>query len=104
MPAFWVAVVEIILAVVAIGLAIYQALQKPPAPPVPTPEQLSGMPIADQGKPIPVLFGTRIINQPNVVWFETGKPKTLEGSDQQISANGLTLPQKIMVSPKEVGA
>lgn len=74
--------------------------QKPPAPPVPTPEQLAGMPTAEQGKPIPVLFGTRMINQPNVVWYKAGKYDTSGTPDPK---NDLTGPQRIMISAGELG-
>ena len=63
------AVISIVLAVISIGLAIYQALQKPPKPPVPTPEEVERIPTADQGTPIPVVFGFRSVSHANVVWW-----------------------------------
>ena len=35
------------------------------------PGQIDGkdVPTAEQGKPIPVLFGTRILSGPNIVWW-----------------------------------
>ena len=48
---------------------------KPPKPVSPTPGNLD-VPVAESGKPIPVLFGTRVIRQANVVWY--GDVKTTE--------------------------
>ena len=45
------------------------------APAAPTPGNLD-VPVAESGKPIPVLFGTRVIRQANVVWY--GDVKTTE--------------------------
>ena len=48
---------------------------KPPKQAAATPGHLD-VPVAESGKAIPVLFGTRVINQPNVVWY--GDVKTTE--------------------------
>lgn len=48
---------------------------RPPKPAAPTPGSLD-VPVAESGKPIPVLFGTRVIRQANVVWY--GDVKTSE--------------------------
>lgn len=40
-----------------------------PKPQAPTPGEVGGVATAEAGKPIPVLFGTRVISQPNVVWW-----------------------------------
>ena len=48
---------------------------KPPKPAAPTPGNLD-VPVAESGKPISVLFGTRVIRQANVVWY--GDVKTTE--------------------------
>ena len=48
---------------------------KPPKPASATPGNLD-VPVAEFGKPIPVLFGTRVIRQANVVWY--GDVKTTE--------------------------
>ena len=45
------------------------------APAAATPGHLD-VPVAESGKAIPVLFGTRVVNQPNVVWY--GDVKTTE--------------------------
>lgn len=48
---------------------------RPPKPAAPTPGNLD-VPVAESGKAIPVLFGTRVIRQANVVWY--GDVKTTE--------------------------
>ena len=41
-----------------------------PKPQTPQPGDIGdNIPLADSGKEIPVLFGTRILSQPNVVWW-----------------------------------
>lgn len=60
----WVALV---IAVIAIVVAYVMA----PKPQSVTPAGLSEfqLPTAEVGREIPVLFGTRIIEGPNVVWY-----------------------------------
>jgi hypothetical protein len=41
---------------------------KPPKPDTPQPGNIEA-PVASEGQPIPVLFGTRVIRQPNCVWY-----------------------------------
>lgn len=82
-------------------MTIYSLFQKPPTPPTPTPDQLTGVPTAEQGKPIPVLFGTRLISQPNVVWYATG---TGLRDNPTVSLNGLTPPLRIMISSDDLSA
>jgi hypothetical protein len=48
---------------------------RPPKPAAATPSNLD-VPVAESGKAIPVLFGTRVIRQANVVWY--GDVKTTE--------------------------
>ena len=48
---------------------------KPPKPASAVPGHLD-VPVAESGKAIPVLFGTRVIRQANVVWY--GDVKTTE--------------------------
>lgn len=67
-------VVLLVLAVISLGLSIYQMLQSPPEPPVPSPRSINGVPEAEQGMDVPVLFGKRWISKSNVVWW--GRPKT----------------------------
>jgi hypothetical protein len=40
-----------------------------PKPQKPQPGELSGAPVAQAGKPIPVLFGSRRIKQANCIWW-----------------------------------
>ena len=55
-------------AVLVAGLFISRALA--PKPAAPPPGDITGsVPTAEAGKAIPVLFGTRILSQPNVVWW-----------------------------------
>ena len=55
-----------------IGSLLAPRPQKPAAPSAGNLE----VPIAEAGKPIPVLFGTRVSHQANVVWY--GDVKTTE--------------------------
>ena len=48
---------------------------RPPKPASVSPGTVD-VPVAEQGKPIPVLFGTRVIRQANCVWY--GDIKTTE--------------------------
>lgn len=52
-----------------ITLVVSYALR--PKPEAPTPSSLGDLqvPVAEEGLPIPVLFGTRDIRGPNVVWY-----------------------------------
>lgn len=42
-----------------------------PKPPVPKPAALEDfdIPVAEQGRPIPVVFGTILLTGPNVLWY-----------------------------------
>jgi hypothetical protein len=60
----WFYVVVLIIAlVVAVATA-----PKTPEPKNPTLEDIE-VPTAEQGRPIPVVFGTAILKSPNVVWY-----------------------------------
>jgi hypothetical protein len=52
---------------------------RPPKPQSPTPGNLD-VPVAEAGKPIPVLFGTRVIRQANVVWYGDVKTTPIKQS------------------------
>jgi len=67
-------IISIVLTVISLGISIYQMFQKPPAPPIPAPNGLNGIPEASQGMDVPVLFGRRWISKSNVVWW--GNPHT----------------------------
>ncbi|WP_150046572.1 hypothetical protein [Methylomonas rhizoryzae] len=77
MPIYAIAAaVFTVVGVVNIAISIYQMLQKPPEPPIPDPDKISQLPVAEQGGAIPVLFGTRWITRPAVTWW--GKPNTVK--------------------------
>lgn len=63
--------VATVLMIASIGMSIYSMLSASsgPAAPVPAPNAVGGIPTAEEGRPIPVVFGTRILSQPNVVWW-----------------------------------
>ena len=56
------------LVVIVVAALVYVALA--PKPPAPKPAELSDVdaPTAEEGRPIPVVFGTVLITGPNVVW------------------------------------
>lgn len=56
---------------------------KPPSNNV-KPGQLSGMPTAEEGRPMPVLFGTRIIKDASCTFFGHLKTVPIKKSDQKI--------------------
>jgi hypothetical protein len=58
-----------------IGALLSPRPAKPSGSAAPTPGVVD-VPVAESGKPIPVLFGTRVIRQANVVWF--GDVRTTE--------------------------
>jgi len=61
---FW-----IVIAILAIAVVAAIALgPKPPQAPDPALDEID-IPSADEGKPIPVVFGTMVVKSPNVVWY-----------------------------------
>ena len=53
-----------------IALVAAAVLLQPSPPEAPEPFlDADKLPTADQGKPIPVVFGTVIVESPNVVWY-----------------------------------
>ena len=74
------------LAVISLGLSIYQMISAkgPGEPPVPKPNAVDNVPTAEQGKPIPMLFGTRIIGSPNVVWWGYPRNTKIQMTPDQI--------------------
>jgi len=52
-------------------VVIIAAVVLQPKPPGTKPASLSeiDVPTADQGKPIPKVFGKRIVQSPNIVWY-----------------------------------
>jgi hypothetical protein len=59
--------VQVVLFIVSAVLSYLLA----PKPPQPKPASLSDfdIPTADEGRPIPVVFGTVTVTGPNVVWY-----------------------------------
>lgn len=69
-------IIYLVIFVISAALA-YATAPKPPkqkAPPGIDPGDISG-PIAEVGREIPVVFGTRKVGNPNVVWY--GDKKTV---------------------------
>ncbi len=68
-------VYAIVVVIIALALA--------PKPPGQTPPSLSDVeaPTAEQGRPVPKVFGRRIVKSPNIVWYgDLGyKPIKAEG-------------------------
>lgn len=61
---FWVQIIILIIsAIVSYAMA--------PKPPKPKPAALEDLdiPVAELGRPIPVIFGTMLITGPNVLWY-----------------------------------
>ena len=56
-------VVAVVVAVVAVAMA--------PRAPEPPPASLRDIeaPTAEEGRPIPVVFGTYVVKSPNIVWY-----------------------------------
>lgn len=62
----------LVSAVISFGVSIYAATRPQPKVPDAT-VQTGDTPTAQEGRPIPVAFGTVLIRDPNIVWFgETG--------------------------------
>jgi len=65
-------VLLIIYYVLMIALTIAQvvmALTRKSSVPNLLPSAIDNVPVAEAGKPIPVVFGRRFLRQPNVVWW-----------------------------------
>ncbi len=63
----WDDLIYVVLVLVSTALSLALA----PKPPKPKPASLSDFdaPTAEEGRPIPVVFGTVLIRGPNVVWY-----------------------------------
>jgi hypothetical protein len=68
-----------IIYIVVLIIATVLAVVLRPKPNIPNllPGQVTNVPVAEQGKPIPVIFGTRYIRQPNVVWWGKVRPQPI---------------------------
>lgn len=59
----------IYLAIVIVSVVVSQALAPKPKPPEPSTLDDFDAPTAEDGRPIPWVFGTAWINGPNVLWY-----------------------------------
>lgn len=57
------------IAVLVVSALVARALA--PKPPMPKPAALEDfdVPVAEKGRPVPVVFGTVLITGPNVLWY-----------------------------------
>lgn len=64
-------------------IATFVAVALAPKPPIPKPASLAdfAVPTADEGRPIPVVFGTVTVTGSNVIWYGnlTSEAITKEG-------------------------
>lgn len=58
-----------LLAAVVISAYVATALAPKPPKPKPTALQDFEVPVAEQGRPVPVVFGTVLVTGPNVLWY-----------------------------------
>lgn len=70
MTVLWI--IYIVVMVIATVLSV--VLRPKPNIPQLLPGQVDNVPVAEEGKPIPVIFGTRYVRQPNVVWWGKVRP------------------------------
>lgn len=70
----------IYIAVLLVATFVSYALA--PKPPKPKPASLSDfdIPIAEEGRPIPVVFGTILVTGPNVLWYGDLRTKAIKSS------------------------
>lgn len=63
-------------------ISTFVAIALAPKPPKPKPASLSDfdIPTADQGRPIPIVFGTKLVTGPNVVWYGDLSTKAIKQS------------------------
>lgn len=66
------------IAVLLVSTFVAYALA--PKPPKPKPAALSDfdIPTAEQGRPIPVVFGTVLVTGPNVIWYGDLQTKAIK--------------------------
>lgn len=58
-------------AILVLGIAYALTTALAPKPPEPPPAALEdfNIPTAEEGRPVPVVFGTVLITGPNVIWY-----------------------------------
>jgi hypothetical protein len=59
--------VYLVVAIV-VAIAAYAMAPKPPEPKPPMLKDFD-VPTAEQGRPVPVVFGTVVLKSPNIVWY-----------------------------------
>lgn len=59
--------VYLVVAVV-VAVAAYAMAPKPPEPQPPMLKDFD-VPTAEEGRPVPVIFGTVVVKSPNIVWY-----------------------------------
>lgn len=66
--------------VVAIVIAALVATALAPRPPAPKPSTLADfdLPTAEEGRPIPVVFGTVTVTGANVIWYGNLRTKAIK--------------------------
>lgn len=71
---------EIFTYIAILIVASFVSAALAPKPPPPKPASLSDfdVPTAEQGRPIPVVFGTVTITGPNVIWYGNLKTKAIK--------------------------
>lgn len=70
--------IAIALVITAIGYALA------PKPPAPKPASITDLdiPTAEEGRPIPVVFGTVTVTGPNVIWYGDLSTKAIRKSSK----------------------
>jgi hypothetical protein len=60
-----------ITALIVLAISITVSIALAPKPPQPKPASLADfdVPTAEEGRPIPVVFGTVTVTGPNVIWY-----------------------------------
>lgn len=61
---FWVQLILLVVSVI-----VSYALRPKPAVPKPAALEDFDIPVAEQGRPVPVVFGTILLTGPNVLWY-----------------------------------
>lgn len=62
---------EFFIYIAILLVSTYVSIALAPKPPKPKPAALSDfdIPTAEQGRPIPIVFGTVLVTGPNVIWY-----------------------------------
>ena len=61
---FWVQLILLVVSVI-----VSYALRPKPAVPKPAALEDFDIPVAEQGRPVPVVFGAILLTGPNVLWY-----------------------------------